>query len=113
MRDGRVLKSGFFLKQPPTYLMDDAQADAPFIIRGITTQGSRFRPSDWADRLAGAFATTDPNNRTSYSPFVQPTTLDGVWCVVVDKKLKLSDPTAYRFLQTFAASNELMTENAD
>jgi hypothetical protein len=93
--------------------MDDAPANVPFIIRGITTQGARFRPSDWADRLAGAFAVIDPNNRTNYSPYVQPTTLDGIRCVVVDKKLKTSDPNAYRFLQAFAESNELMTENAD
>ncbi|HEX7970907.1 MAG TPA: DUF3579 domain-containing protein [Thiobacillus sp.] len=93
--------------------MDDAPANAPLIIRGITTQGARFRPSDWADRLAGAFAVIDPNNRTNYSPYVQPTTLDGIPCVVVDKKLKTSDPDAYRFLQSFARSNELVTENAD
>jgi hypothetical protein len=93
--------------------MDDAPENAPFIIRGITTQGSRFRPSDWADRLAGAFAVIDPNNRTNYSPFVQPTTLNGIPCVIVDKKLRASDPNAYRFLQTFAASNELLTENTD
>lgn len=93
--------------------MDDAPANAPLIIRGITTQGGRFRPSDWADRLAGAFAVIDPNNRTNYSPYVQPTTLDGIPCVVVDKKLKTSDPDAYRFLQSFARSNELVTENAD
>lgn len=93
--------------------MDDATANAPFIIRGITTKGARFRPSDWADRLAGAFAVIDPNNRTNYSPYVQPTTLDGIRCVVVDKKLKASDPNAYRFLQNFAESNELVTENAD
>jgi len=93
--------------------MDDASTNAPFIIRGLTIKGSRFRPSDWADRLAGAFAVIDPNNRTNYSPYVQPTTLDGIPCVVVDKKLKASDPTAYRFLQTFAESNELLTENAD
>lgn len=93
--------------------MDDAPANAPFIIRGITGKGTRFRPSDWADRLAGAFAVIDPNNRTSYSPYVQPTTLDGVRCVVVDKKLKETDPNAYRFLQAFAESNELLTENAD
>jgi hypothetical protein len=42
---------------------------------------------------------------------VQPTTLDGIPCVIVDKKLKASDPNAYRFLQTFAAANELRTEN--
>lgn len=93
--------------------MDDAPANAPFIIRGLTTKGSRFRPSDWAERLAGVFAVIDPNNRTNYSPYVQPTALEGVPCVVVDKKLKAADPDAYRFLQAFAASNELVTENGD
>ncbi|WP_324778909.1 DUF3579 domain-containing protein [Thiobacillus sedimenti] len=93
--------------------MDDATAHAAFIIRGMTTKGTRFRPSDWADRLAGAFAVVDPNNRMSYSPYVQPITLDGIRCVAVDKKLKESDPTAYRFLQAFAQSNELQTDNAD
>jgi hypothetical protein len=93
--------------------MDDSPANAPFIIRGITTKGTRFRPSDWADRLAGAFAVIDPNNRTNYSPDVQPKTLDGIPCVVVDKKLRATDPNAYRFLQSFAQSNELLTENTD
>lgn len=91
--------------------MDDATT--PFIIRGITTKGTRFRPSDWADRLAGAFAVVDPNHRTHFSPFVQPTTLDGIRCVVVSKQLKVSDPTAYRFLESFARSNELLTENVE
>ena len=93
--------------------MDAANPNAPFIIRGLTTKGSRFRPSDWADRLAGAFAVIDPNHRTNYSPYVQPKTMDGIRCVVVDKQLKTLDPNAFRFLQTFASSNELMTENAD
>lgn len=91
--------------------MDDA--NTPFIIRGITTRGTRFRPSDWADRLAGAFAVIDPNNRTNYSPYVRPTTLHGISCVTVDKKLKAADPSAYHFLQSFAKTNELQTENAD
>jgi hypothetical protein len=93
--------------------MDDATASAPLIIRGITYKGTRFRPSDWADRLAGAFAVIDPNNRTHFSPYVQPITLDGILCVAVDKRLKTSDPDAYRFLLTFATTNELLTENAD
>ncbi|MBT9540710.1 DUF3579 domain-containing protein [Thiobacillus sp.] len=88
-------------------------ATAPLIIRGITAKGARFRPSDWADRLAGAFAVIDPNNRTNYSPYVQPTKLDNIPCVIVDKKLKSSDPDAYRFLLAFAGSNELLVENAD
>lgn len=87
--------------------------DASFIIRGLTTHGSRFRPSDWADRLAGAFAVIDPNNRTNYSPYVQPTKIDGIPCVLVNKQLLASDPNAFRFLQNFAASNELLTEKTD
>ena len=93
--------------------MVDASHNGPFIIRGITTHGAHFRPSDWADRLAGAFAKIDPNNRTSYSPYVQPRTLDGISCIIVDRKLKDADPNAYRFLQTFANNNELLTENPD
>jgi hypothetical protein len=88
-------------------------ATAPLIIRGITAKGARFRPSDWAERLAGAFAVIDPNNRTNYSPYVQPTKLDNIPCVIVDKKLKANDPDAYRFLLAFAGSNELLVENAD
>jgi len=91
--------------------MADVSADKPFIIRGITSRGAHFRPSDWADRLAGAFAVIDPNNRTNYSPYVQPTTLDGIKCVQVDKRMKAIDPHAYRFLQDFARNNELLTEN--
>lgn len=55
----------------------------------------------------------DPDHRISYSPYVRPTTLDGVRCVIVDKRLKTEDPTAYRFLQNFAKNNDLITDNAD
>jgi len=97
----------------PDSFMDDVSANPPFIIRGLTLRGAPFRPSDWADRLAGAFAVVDPNSRTNYSPYVQPVTLNGVRCVVVDKRLREIDPNAWRFLQSFAQSNELQTENAD
>lgn len=92
--------------------MDDVTA-LPFVIRGLTESGSRFRPSDWAERLAGAFSVIDPNNRMNYSPFVQPKKIDGVACVIVDKRLKTTDPQAYRFLEQFARSNELLTQNLD
>lgn len=93
--------------------MVDSSGANVFLIFGTTRQGGTFRPSDWADRLAGAFSVLDPDHRISYSPYVQPTTLNGVRCVMVDKRLKTEDPNAYRFLQTFAKSNDLGTENAD
>lgn len=88
-------------------------APSAYLIRGTTRQGVIFRPGDWADRLAGAFSIMDPDHRICYSPYVQPMTLDGVRCVVVDKRLKIEDPNAYRFLLNFAKCNDLLTENAD
>lgn len=93
--------------------MADTPEPNAYLIRGTTRQGATFRPSDWADRLAGAFSIMDPDHRISYSPYVQPTTLDGVRCVTVDKQLKTVDPNAYRFLQNFAKCNDLVTDNAD
>lgn len=93
--------------------MADTPEPNAYLIRGTTRQGGTFRPSDWADRLAGAFSVMDPDHRISYSPYVQPTTLDGVRCVMVDKRLKTEDPNAYRFLLNFAKSNDLVTDNAD
>lgn len=93
--------------------MADTPGSNEFLICGTTTGGAPFRPSDWADRLAGAFSILDPDHRISYSPYVRPTTLKGVRCVVVDKRLKTDDPAAYRFLQSFAKNNDLVTDNAD
>ena len=93
--------------------MADSSSEPAFIIRGVTRSGQRFRPSDWAERLAGAFSVVGPDNRTSYSPYVQPSTIEGTKCVTIDKRLKTADPLAYRFLQEFARSNDLVTDNAD
>lgn len=95
------------------FFVPPAMDDTPFIIRGLTTKGRRFRPSDWADRLAGAFAVVDPNHRMNYSPYVQPGNMDGIPCIIVDRALQTSDPAVWRFLQNFAKSNDLQTDHAD
>jgi len=77
------------------------------IIKGVTTAGRKFRPSDWAERLSSAMATFGADNRVSYSPFVRPVTLDGISCVVVSKKLQEVDPRAYQFVVGFAQDNDL------
>ncbi len=64
-------------------------------------------PSDGAERLCGVMAAFGGDHRMQYSPFVQPTTVDGVRCVVVDRRLELIEPMAYRFLVNFAKDNEL------
>jgi hypothetical protein len=92
--------------------MPDAKPNE-IIIRGITTSGRTFRPSDWAERLAGILSTFDEDNRLGYSPCVKPTTLDGVKCVVVSKRLKELDERAYNFLLGFGRENDLAIEDGD
>jgi hypothetical protein len=77
------------------------------IIKGVTTTGRKFRPSDWAERISGAMSAFGADNRVSYSPYVRPVTIDGVSCVVVSKKLQEVDARAYQFVTSFAQDNEL------
>ena len=82
------------------------------IIRGVTTAGRTFRPSDWSDRLSGVLSTFGADHRMSYSPYVRPVTIEGVRCVVVDKKLQEIEPMAYNFLLSFARDNDLQIVDA-
>jgi len=80
-----------------------------FVIQGLTLDGKVFRPSDWADRLAGVMCSFGGDNRMAYSPYCFPITAGGVKCVVVDIRLKEIEPMAYNFLLNFAKDNELQT----
>ncbi len=77
------------------------------VIKGVTSAGRTFRPSDWAERLSGVLSTYGDDHRMSYSPYVRPRTLDGVKCVIVNKRLQEADPRAYDFVMKFAQSNDL------
>jgi hypothetical protein len=81
------------------------------IIKGLTLEGKRFRPSDWAQRLTNAVATVGPNNRIIYHPNVTLAVIDGVSAVLIDQSMALSDPRLYAFLLKFADSNALLVEN--
>ena len=83
------------------------QAVSEFVIQGVTSDGKPFRPSDWAERLCGVMAAFGGDHRMQYSPFVHPITVNGVRCVVVDRRLEQIEPMAYRFLVNFAKDNEL------
>ncbi len=80
-----------------------------FVILGITQLGKPFRPSDWAERLAGCMSSFGGDGRLGYSPYCFPITSAGVRCVVVDIRLKELEPMAYTFLLNFAKDNDLRT----
>ena len=81
--------------------------NAEIVIRGQTNAGRKFRPSDWAERLCGVFASVGQGNRTRYSPHVFPVTREGVACVIVMSTLEQADPMAFSFLMDFARDNDL------
>jgi hypothetical protein len=91
--------------------MPEAEGVVEFVIRGVTTDGKPFRPSDWAERLCGVMAAFGNDHRMQYSPFVHPVTANGVRCVVVDVRLEELEPMAYRFLVSFARDNELQVRD--
>ena len=86
-------------------------------IQGITQDGKTFRPSDWAERLAGVMSQfrpggASPGSHLSYSPWCVPTTLDGVKAVVVNRALRDAEPMAWDFVMNFAKDNELEVAEA-
>jgi hypothetical protein len=77
------------------------------VIRGVTSQGKVFRPSDWADRLASITSSFGTDNRLNYCPCVQPVTRAGLRCVVVAKAMEQEDSRVFKFLMAFARDNDL------
>ncbi len=85
-----------------------------FTIQGLTLEGRTFRPSDWAERLAGAMSCFRPGGGglgitayIGYSPYCVPQVLDGVKCVIVNEALQGIEPMAWDFVMNFARDNEL------
>lgn len=91
--------------------------DKQVFILGKTRDGRTFRPSDWAERLAGVMSGFRPGvarkpSALSYSPWCVPTVLDGVKCVVVHPALREAEPMAWDFCMNFARDNQLQTVEA-
>ena len=87
------------------------------VILGRTRGGKTFRPSDWAERLAGVMSSfrpggVQPGSYLSYSPWCLPTVVDGVKAVLVNRQLRELEPMAWDFVLNFAKDNDLqVSEN--
>ena len=78
-----------------------------FIIVGLTIEGRKFRPSDWAERLCGVMSAFGAERKMKYSPYVGPGDHNGQKAVFVDGRLAETEPMAYRFMLNFAQDNDL------
>jgi hypothetical protein len=88
------------------------------IIQGITKDGRTFRPSDWAERLAGVMSpfrpggTGGPDAHIGYSPYCKPRVIGNVKCVIVNEAIKDIEPMAWDFVMHFARDNDLRVLDA-
>jgi Protein of unknown function (DUF3579) len=86
-----------------------------FLIQGLTQDGRVFRPSDWAERLAGAMSSFRPGGAAKagigayigYSPYCTPTAVGEVRAVIVNEALRDIEPMAWDFVVNFARDNNL------
>lgn len=90
-----------------------AASPRQFKIQGITREGEPFRPSDWAERLAGALSSFRPGGagidaHIGYSPYCMPRVVGGVKCVIVSEALRGLEPMALDFVMSFARDNALV-----
>jgi hypothetical protein len=88
-------------------------------IQGVTLDGRTFRPSDWAERLAGAMSSFRPGGNVGgpgahigYSPYCMPRVINGVKCVIVNEALRDIEPMAWDFVMNFARDNGLQMAEA-
>lgn len=94
-------------------------APRQYFIKGLTLDGCSFRPSDWAERLAGAMSSFRPGGSAGgiaefigYSPYCEPQLIDGVKCVLVNEALREVEPMAWDFVMSFARDNALQVADA-
>jgi Protein of unknown function (DUF3579) len=88
-------------------------------ILGQTKDGKAFRPSDWAERLAGAMSCFRPEGSSGgpaafigYSPFCVPRFIGAVKGVIVSRELREMEPMAWDFVMNFARDNGLVVVDA-
>jgi Protein of unknown function (DUF3579) len=96
--------------------MDINSAKVVYIL-GLTKSGKAFRPSDWAERLAGVMSPfrpggAQPGSHLGYSPWCVPTSFGDVKCVIVNRELRDYDVMAWDFCVNFARDNDLQVELA-
>ena len=90
----------------------DINAAKQIYILGVTKAGKPFRPSDWAERLAGVMSQfrpggPQPGSHLGYSPWCIPTSFGDVKCIIVHRDMRDYDVMAWDFCVNFARDNDL------
>lgn len=77
------------------------------VIEGMVNDLVRFRPSDWAERLAGNLACYGPDKRLVFADELMPLIHNGIKCLRLEKSLAQSHPALFDEIMAFAIANQL------
>ena len=86
------------------------QQTTQFIISGVTEDGARFRPSDWAERLCASVASFGADGRIRRSPFVKIDLEGTEKRLIIDARLAETNTQGFAFIRNFANANRMRTE---
>ena len=80
-----------------------------YTILGVTQNGEKFRPSDWAERLV----CTHPQDFKRFNGHLKIRRIDGIKAVVFDDELRYICADTYEHFLTFARINHLQTSREE
>lgn len=83
------------------------------VIEGMVDDLVRFRPSDWAERIAGNMAVYGRDRRLVFSPALMPLMYNGVKSLQVSKQLAETHTALYDEIMAFAYHNHLTVIGGD
>ena len=79
------------------------------IVKGITLDAIKFRPSDWVERVALCCASYTSDRRLRYQKGLKPVLVDNEKYLSVHTSLEYSHPEVWSFVMGFIKSNNLET----
>jgi hypothetical protein len=77
------------------------------IIEGIRENGTKFRPSDWPERISSTFAGFGKDHRLHYAPGLSPRILNGQKVLAIETAMQEKNPIIYQAVIKFARENNL------
>jgi len=74
---------------------------------GVREDGTAFRPSIWAEMLAGCACTVDASGMPTYSPYLYPVYTKKAKGICIDSRLEEENECAYVQALEFVTTNKL------
>lgn len=83
------------------------------LIDGVTAEGKKFRPSDWAEMLieSAGLAQFGSDHKIHYADDAQPGTIQGHAAIELGDDVERKHPLAYQKIMNFAKSNGLVVKH--